>query len=167
MRLHGNVGVEVVQGTVSLLAPIPSTFVHALNFLITTSRTLVLLGAGNRNEGVNLWHMLLGISSSLKVLKGMWIVPQDLLETSHSNGLKCQILLDTRTHIHRGRPEACQQVRHWGSQEYSPARLAALLMCDLQLARQVAILFAIFHRFERYLLTWPGRAPAGAAEVGV
>jgi len=80
VRLHGDVGVEVVQGTISLLAAVPSTLIHTLNFLITTSRTLMLLGAGNRNEGVNLWYVLLGISSSLKFLKSLWIVSRDMLE---------------------------------------------------------------------------------------
>ena len=54
VRLHGDVRIKMIQGTVSLLTAIPSTFIHALNFFVTSSRTLVLLGAGNGYERVNL-----------------------------------------------------------------------------------------------------------------
>jgi hypothetical protein len=59
VRLHGDMGVEVVQCAISLLTAIPSTLVHALNFFVTSARALVLLGAGNGNKGVNLRQMML------------------------------------------------------------------------------------------------------------
>lgn len=62
MRLHGDVSIEMVQSTVSLLAAVPSTLVHALDLLITTSGAFVLLCARNRNEGINLRKVLLEIS---------------------------------------------------------------------------------------------------------
>ena len=58
MRLHGNVGIEMVQCTISLLATIPPTFVHALDFFVTSTGTLVLLGAGNWDEGIDLRQMM-------------------------------------------------------------------------------------------------------------
>ena len=54
MRLHGDMGIEMVQRAISLLATIPATFVHALNFFIPSSGALMLLGAGNRDKGVDL-----------------------------------------------------------------------------------------------------------------
>lgn len=54
MRLHGDVSVEMVQGTIGLFTAIPTTLVHALDLFISSTRTLVLLGAWDRDEGVNL-----------------------------------------------------------------------------------------------------------------
>lgn len=72
MRLHGDVGVEMIQCAISLLAAIPSTLIHALNLLITTSRTFVLLCAGNWDERINLPQRVpLEISDSHKSVK--WI----------------------------------------------------------------------------------------------
>ena len=59
MGLHGDMGVEVVQRAVCLLATVPSALVHALNLLISATRTLVLLGSWNWNEGVNLRKRML------------------------------------------------------------------------------------------------------------
>lgn len=55
MGLHGNVSIEMVQSTVGFFAAIPPTLIHALDFFVATARSLVLLGAGNRNERVNLF----------------------------------------------------------------------------------------------------------------
>jgi len=52
MRLHCHVSVQVVQCTISLLAAVPTTLVHALDFFIAPSGTLVLLRARNRHERV-------------------------------------------------------------------------------------------------------------------
>jgi hypothetical protein len=46
--------IEMVQCAISLLAAIPTTLVHALDFLITSARALVLLGTGDGDERVNL-----------------------------------------------------------------------------------------------------------------
>ena len=54
MALHGNVGIEMVQGTVRLLATIPAALVHSLNLLITPARPLVLLRTWDGHERVHL-----------------------------------------------------------------------------------------------------------------
>lgn len=54
MRLHGDVGIEMVQSAVGLFATVPATLVHALDLLISSSRTLVLLRPGDGHERVNL-----------------------------------------------------------------------------------------------------------------
>jgi uncharacterized membrane protein YkgB len=54
VRLHGDMSIEMVQCTISLLATIPSTLVHALDFFISSTGALVLLGTRNRNERVDL-----------------------------------------------------------------------------------------------------------------
>jgi hypothetical protein len=54
VRLHSNVGIKVVQGAVCLLATVPTTLIHTLDFFITTSRTLVLLRARDGDKGVDL-----------------------------------------------------------------------------------------------------------------
>jgi len=60
MGLHGDMSIEVVQRAVSLLAAIPTTLVHALNFLVTSTGSLVLLGTRDRNERVYLVRTSLG-----------------------------------------------------------------------------------------------------------
>ena len=50
VRLHRDVRVQMVESTISLLATVPSALVHALNFLITSSGSLVLLSARDRDE---------------------------------------------------------------------------------------------------------------------
>lgn len=57
--LHGDVGVEVVQCTICLLATVPSAFVHALNLLISATWTLVLLRTWNWDERVDLGKLVL------------------------------------------------------------------------------------------------------------
>jgi hypothetical protein len=59
MRLHSNVSIQMIKCSVGLLAAIPSALVHALNFFITSPRTLVLLRTGNRDERVNLGERVL------------------------------------------------------------------------------------------------------------
>lgn len=69
VRLHGDMGVQVVQSTICLFATIPSTLVHTLDLFVSTARTLMLLSTGNRDEGVDLRErMLLTISGSIKVV---------------------------------------------------------------------------------------------------
>lgn len=71
VRLHGYVGVQVVQGAIGLLATVPAALVHALDFLVTSTGTLVLLGAGDGDEGVDLRErMLLTISGSQSKSQG-------------------------------------------------------------------------------------------------
>lgn len=53
MRLHRDMCVEMVESPIRFLAALPSAFVHALNFFITSPRAFMLLRAGYRNEGVN------------------------------------------------------------------------------------------------------------------
>jgi hypothetical protein len=52
MRLHRHVSVQVVQCTISLLAAVPTTLVHALDFFIAPSGTFVLLRARDWHERV-------------------------------------------------------------------------------------------------------------------
>lgn len=59
MRLHGDMGVKMVQRAISLLAAIPTTLVHALNLFVTSARALVLLGTRDRNERVDLRQTML------------------------------------------------------------------------------------------------------------
>ena len=54
MRLHRDVRVQMIERAVRLLAAVPPTLVHPLDFLVTTTRTLVLLSAGDGDEGVDL-----------------------------------------------------------------------------------------------------------------
>ena len=50
MRLHSHMGIQVVQGSVRLLASVPTALVHALNLLIATTWPLVLLCSRNGHE---------------------------------------------------------------------------------------------------------------------
>jgi hypothetical protein len=60
--------VEMIQGTIGLFTTVPATFIHALDFYISSTGTLVLLGTWDRDEGVNLrQRMLLTISGSPKL----------------------------------------------------------------------------------------------------
>ena len=68
MRLHRHVCVQMVQCTISLFTPIPSTFVHTLNFFVTATWTLMLLGTGNRDERVYLFRKK-SISFNLSLLE--------------------------------------------------------------------------------------------------
>jgi len=54
MRLHGYVSVQVVQCAVGLFATVPAALVHALDFLVSSAWTLVLLSTRNGDERVNL-----------------------------------------------------------------------------------------------------------------
>lgn len=62
MRLHGDMGVEVVKSAIGLLATIPSTLVHSLNFLVSSSRSLVLLCARNGDKRVDLKRYWVSLS---------------------------------------------------------------------------------------------------------
>lgn len=67
MRLHGYVGIQVVQCAIGLLATVPAALVHALDLFISSTGTLVLLGTGDGDKGVDLRErMLLTISRSKK-----------------------------------------------------------------------------------------------------
>jgi uncharacterized membrane protein YkgB len=54
MRLHCNMSVKMIQSAISFLTTVPSALVHALDFFISSAGTLVLLGARDGDEGVNL-----------------------------------------------------------------------------------------------------------------
>jgi hypothetical protein len=53
VRLHCDVCVQMVKGTIGLLAAVPAALVHALNLLVATTRALVLLGTWDGNERVH------------------------------------------------------------------------------------------------------------------
>ena len=50
MRLHGDMGVQVVKSAVSLLTPVPAALVHALDLFVPATGSLVLLRTGNRDK---------------------------------------------------------------------------------------------------------------------
>jgi hypothetical protein len=54
VRLHRDVGVQVVQRAVGLLAAVPAALVHALDLLVASARALVLLRTGDGDERVDL-----------------------------------------------------------------------------------------------------------------
>ena len=54
MRLHCDVRIQVIQGSVGLLATLPPAFVHALDFFVATTRTLVLLRTRDRDKRIHL-----------------------------------------------------------------------------------------------------------------
>jgi hypothetical protein len=54
MRLHRDMRVEMVQGTVSLFTAIPPAFVHALDFFIPPAGSLMLLGPRNWDKRIDL-----------------------------------------------------------------------------------------------------------------
>lgn len=76
VRLHSDVGVEMVQSAVGLFATIPATLVHALNFFIPSSRTLMLLRAGDRHERINLLKIKFALANARR---GFVIHPRQLL----------------------------------------------------------------------------------------
>lgn len=43
MRLHGDMGIQVVECAVGLLTAVPAALVHALDLFVTATRALVLL----------------------------------------------------------------------------------------------------------------------------
>ena len=53
MRLHCDVRVQVVERAIRLFAAVPTALVHALDFFVASSRSLVLLRAWNRDKRVN------------------------------------------------------------------------------------------------------------------
>ena len=54
VRLHRDMRVQMIKRAVCLLATVPSTFVHSLNFFVAATWALVLLSTRNRDEGVDL-----------------------------------------------------------------------------------------------------------------
>lgn len=65
MRLHGHMGIEMVQGAIGLFATVPAALVHALNLFVTAARPLVLLGTGNGHEGVDGRQRMASLSRSV------------------------------------------------------------------------------------------------------
>jgi hypothetical protein len=64
VRLHSDMSVKMIQGAISLFTTIPATLIHALDFSILSTGTLVL---PDRDKGVNLrQRILLTISGSPK-----------------------------------------------------------------------------------------------------
>ena len=68
-------GIQMIQCAISLLAAVPTTLVHALDFFVTSSRTLVLLGTRDRDERINLPNVVLLKLAALQNSK------EQLLET--------------------------------------------------------------------------------------
>lgn len=64
MRLHGDVGIEMVQSAVGLFATVPATLIHALDLLVTSSRTLVLLCTRDGHERVNLLKIKFALANA-------------------------------------------------------------------------------------------------------
>lgn len=54
VRLHRDVGVQVVECAVSLFAAVPATLVHALDLLVATSGALMLLSTRDGDKRVDL-----------------------------------------------------------------------------------------------------------------
>lgn len=54
MRLHRDMRIQMIQGSVRLLTSLPPAFVHSLDFFITATWALVLLGTRDRDEGIDL-----------------------------------------------------------------------------------------------------------------
>lgn len=54
VRLHRHMRVKMVQCAVSLLAALPSAFIHALDFFVAATGTLVLLRTWDRHERIDL-----------------------------------------------------------------------------------------------------------------
>jgi hypothetical protein len=50
--------VQVIERAICLLTTLPTTLVHSFDFFISTAGALVLLGTGNRNEGIDLLEPL-------------------------------------------------------------------------------------------------------------
>lgn len=54
MRLHGDMRIQMIQGTIRLLTSLPPALVHSLDFFVAATRALVLLGTRNRDKGIDL-----------------------------------------------------------------------------------------------------------------
>lgn len=54
VRLHGNVRVEMIQCPICFFTSLPSTLVHAFDFLVTTTWSLVLLRTGYGHKRIDL-----------------------------------------------------------------------------------------------------------------
>ena len=54
MRLHRHMRIQMIQRAICLFAPLPTTLVHAFDFLISTPRALVLLRARDGDKGIHL-----------------------------------------------------------------------------------------------------------------
>jgi len=65
VRLHRDMRIQMVERAICFLASIPAAFVHAFDFFVATSGTLVLLGTGDRDERVDL-------RKRMRILAGTW-----------------------------------------------------------------------------------------------
>lgn len=52
MRLHRDVRIQVIESTIGLFASVPAALVHALDFFVSSTRSLVLLRAWDRDKRV-------------------------------------------------------------------------------------------------------------------
>lgn len=79
MGLHGDVSIEVVQSAVCLLATVPSALVHALNLLVSSPRSLVLLRAwyGHKAVDLNMQCQYLGLEKYTRIFPSATGKPQD------------------------------------------------------------------------------------------
>lgn len=86
MRLHCDVRVQMVKCAIGLFASVPTTFVHALNFFISSTRSFVLLRTRNGNERVHSRERMSALyASSVKAL--MCTQANKLLEKTQNTTL--------------------------------------------------------------------------------
>ena len=64
MGLHCDMRVQMVQRSIRLLAALPPTFVHALDFFVPAARALVLLSTGDRDKRIDLIQRMRTLSPS-------------------------------------------------------------------------------------------------------
>jgi hypothetical protein len=53
MRLHRDVRIQVIERAIGFLTPLPATLIHPLDLFKPSSRSLLLMCAGNGNERVD------------------------------------------------------------------------------------------------------------------
>lgn len=70
VRLHGDMGIEMVQCAICLLASVPSALVHPLDLFVSATRTLVLLSTGDWDEGVDLDRRIKSAKHALEWFMG-------------------------------------------------------------------------------------------------
>jgi hypothetical protein len=81
MRLHCDVGIQVVKGSIGLLATLPAALVHALDFFIASSGTLVLLRTRDWHERIDGREL-----RALKIVSSQSLVDSFALRESRCTG---------------------------------------------------------------------------------
>lgn len=98
VRLHCDVRIQVIEGSVSLFTPVPAALVHAFDFFVASTRSLVLLCTGDGDKGINGRERMsaLCIHVSLCALR-----PNFSWTTSVANPISVDCALSSkRFHIH-------------------------------------------------------------------